>query len=163
MKTFLKLFFLGMIAFATVTVFATNRTKTVSGPVNQGEYKLAGGGTADTIVVADTVSYIYLVAHANDVWPEFDIKYQKIGTGNPTLKIDIMQSIDGVNYFSVKKGKAKSDYTKSYSPTATGYLQCSFRNDTAYFTGRYLKMQFSTSNTASTKAKLTNHLKVNVD
>ena len=150
-----------LMLFIAFNVSATNRTKSV-GEIKEGLYIATGGTSADTIVLSDTVSWTFQVSHAYSVWPDLSIYYQKIGAGNPTLKLDVYESPDGNVYSTVKKGKAQAAYTKSYSPTATGMLECSFEKDTAYFTKRYLKFKFSTGATSGTKAKLTNHFKTNI-
>ena len=147
----------------TAVTFATNRTK-YAGEANESSksYTVVGGGVSDTIILNDTVSYVYLVSHFNSIYPELVIYYDKVGSGNPTLKLDIYESMDNINWTTVKKGVLQGAYTKTYTPTADGILECSFEKDTAFFVKRYLKYQFSTGNTASTKAKLTLHQKINI-
>ena len=65
--------------------------------------------------------------------------------------------------FQVPAGVAKAAYTKTYSTIAasTWYMN-DFRGDSAVFSGRYLKVYFITSATASVKGKLINILKTNI-
>lgn len=150
-------------ALVCTIAFATNRTKD-AGEANEGakSYTVVGGGVSDTIVLNDTLSYVYFIGHFNSIWPDLSVYWDKVGAGNPTLKLDIYESVDKVNWSTVKKGVLQGAYTKTYTPTADGMLECSFEKDTAYFSKRYIKYQFSTGNTASTKARLTLHQKINI-
>jgi hypothetical protein len=159
MKKIFGLFLL--LILSAVTVSATNRAKS-GGEIKEGFFSTIGGSTADTIVVSDTVSYTYQVSHASNVSPELNLMYTKVSSGTATLKVDILQSINGTDYYTVKKGKYQGAYTKSLTLSATGLQVISFQLDTAYFAGRYLKVQYSTSSTASVKGKLTNYLKINI-
>jgi hypothetical protein len=161
MKNFLKIGLLAIVAILTISVFATKRTFD-KGEVIQGKYYALGGGTADTIVVSDTVEYIMMVNRTNTVNPELDLLYTKIGSGTATMKLELFESKDGTGYTAVKKGKNQSAYTKTLTLTATGYTNIPFRADTAYFTGRYLKARWSTTSTASVKGKITNLLKLDI-
>ena len=161
MKKFSFILILTALAFVSAVSFATKRDKVLS-DADQGRYYPYAGGVADTIVLNDTVSYQLFVAHLNSVVPELHTYYDKIGTGNPTLKLDIYQSMDGQRWSTVKKGKAQGAWTKSFSPTADGELVISAALDTAYFTGRYIKYQFSTGNTANTKGKFYHYFKTNI-
>lgn len=145
----------------TAMSFTTKRDKVCTG-ADQGKYYAYAGSTADTIVLNDTVSYQIFVAHINDVSPELHTYYDKIGTGNPTLKLDVYQSMDGQRWSTVKKGKLQTAWTKTFSPTADGELIISGKLDTVLFTGRYIKYQFSTGNTASTKARFYHYFKTNI-
>jgi hypothetical protein len=163
MKNFFKILLAGLIVVISVSVFATKRTFD-KGEVIQGKYYTLGGGTADTIVVSDTVEYIMFVNRTNIVYPELDLLWTKIGAGTATLKVEFFESKDGVtsSYTACKKGKAQGAYTKTLTLTATGYTPISFRADTALFTGRYLKTKYSTTSTATVKGKITNLWKLDI-
>jgi hypothetical protein len=163
MKNFFKILLVGLIVIISVSTFATNRTKD-KGEIIQGKYYSLGGGTADTIVVSDTVNYVMFVNRTNIVYPEMDLLWTKVGAGTATLKVAFFESKDGTTtgYTTCKKGKAQGAYTKTLTLTATGYTPISFRADTALCTGRYLKIQYTTTSTATVKGKITNLLKLDI-
>jgi hypothetical protein len=158
-----KILILCSVLILTVVAFATNRNHDV-GEVVQGKYYALGGGTSDTIVVSDTVNYTMFVNRTNIVYPELDLLWTKVSSGTATLKVEFYQSKDGKanSWTTVKKGKALGAYSKTLTLTATSYNPISFRADTAYFTGRYLKIVNSTTSTASVKGKITNLLKLDI-
>lgn len=161
MKNFFKIMFVGFALVLGVSLFATNRTKDF-GAHDEGLYYNYGGRTQDTIVVSDTLNFIHQINHKYEVSPEIDILWTKVGAGTATLKAEMFESKDGTNYTTVKKGVLQSAYTKTYTISATGVQTLSFKLDTAYFTGRYLKVRYSTTSTASVKGKINHLLKVNI-
>ena len=148
-----------VLAFGLMSLQRTKSTISV----NQGEFKRFGGTAGDTVVVSDTVNYVFNVTHLNDVNPYGYFLWDKVGSGNPTVTMLFYQSIDGVNYVAVQKGAALGAYTKTLSPTADTYYECSFAKDTAFFEGKYLKITFRTTNTANVKGKVDGFFKFNID
>lgn len=117
------------------------------------------GSPSDSLQVSDSIAYLISVVHYHAVDPYLTWFWHKIGTGNPTVTLSFLQSNDNVNWFAVPKGAALSAYTKTFSPTADTWYNVSFAQDTARFEGKYLKVYYITSSTASTKGKIFNRLK----
>lgn len=114
---------------------------------------------SDTLQVSDTVAYILPVNHLNDVDFYQQFYWSKSGSGTATLVVAFLQSNDPYNFVAVPKGGAGSAYTKSYTLSASGWNYISFKADTASFTGRYLKITYTTSNTASVGGKVFTRIK----
>lgn len=144
--------------FLTVASFAQTRTYTANN-IQQGQFVTLG---SDSLQVSDSIAYIVPVTHlnVNDVFHSF--YWTKVGSGTATLAVNYFQSNDNVNYFAVTKGSAQSAYTKSFTISASGANYVSFAQDSAVLTGRYLKIQLITSNTASVKGYLTHYVKTNI-
>jgi len=153
--------FCSFLAVATLaigmTASAQTRTKNVS-TVNQGytvEFGGAGYVPSDSLQVSDSIGYFIPVNHTNSVDPFIQFAWTKIGAGTATLGVNFYQSSDNITYLPVLKGAAQSAYTKSYTLSATTpATQISFLNDTARFEGRYMKIIFFTTSTASVKGKI---------
>lgn len=114
---------------------------------------LGGGGSVmDTVKVNDTTSYTIVISAADVITCSGQMKYKKVGTGKPTITIKFYQSYDGVTYEPVKKGINRIAYTVANSGvlTADSSVFWSFRKDTVFFDGKYLKKQIITTNTANT-------------
>jgi hypothetical protein len=142
----------------SVASFAQTRTYTANN-IQQGQFVTLG---SDSLQVSDSIAYIVPVTHlnVNDVFHSF--YWTKVGSGTATLAVNYFQSNDNVNYFAVTKGSAQSAYTKSFTISASGANYVSFAQDSAVLTGRYLKIQLITSNTASVKGYLTHYVKTNI-
>ena len=135
--------------------------------VNQGEFVDFGGSNlnpVDSLQVTDTAQYIIPVTHQNGVNPFLATYWKKVGSGTATLTLNFYQSNDPTpaNFVTIKKGKALGAYTKTLTYSASGWQQISFAQDTAAFEGRYLKVEFITSSTASVNGKLFNRMKFNI-
>lgn len=140
------------------------QTRVVSGlSVTQGNtlnYGLLNGVPSDSLQVSDSIAYLISVAHTNTIDAFLTWQWTKIGAGTATITLNFLQSNDNVNWFAVPKGAAQVPYTKSYTVSATGWqTPVSFAQDTARFEGKYLKVYYITSNTASVKGKLYGILK----
>lgn len=170
-----KLFVLGFLLAAFSLAISTSAsaqagTRLVNtGVVNQGSFIDFGGVNlvpSDSLQVTDTIRYIIPVTHLNEVWPYYTWMWTKIGAGTATITQNFYQSNDGVNFVPIKAGVAQTTYTKSYtlsaSTGATNPNEVSFTRDTARFEGRFLQVQFITSNTASVKGKIFNRVKFNI-
>jgi hypothetical protein len=123
------------------------------------------GGTVvpqDSLQVSDSIAYIIPLSHTNDIAPYYTWYWNKIGSGTATITLSFLQSNDNVNWQAVLKGQAQSTYTKSYTLSANTWSEVSFQRDTAFVMGRYLKVYFITSSTASVKGKIFNRLKANI-
>lgn len=146
------------------------QTRVVNGPTaTQGPQSSSiyfGGvpGTpSDSLQVSDSIAYIIPVSHWNEVIPNLQWGWTKIGSGTATITLSFLQNNDGGStWFNVPKGAAQSAYSKSYTLSATTNSFVDFAQDTAIFSGRYLKVYYITSSTASVKGKLYNLLKVNI-
>lgn len=163
MKKIHRILGISLICLVALTFIFANvqRVKPTLYP-KQGEYIKFGSNAGDTIVVSDTLTYVFSVEHMNDVNPVINLFWDKIGSGTATCTVKFWESMDGTNYAQCLKGAALGAYTKSISGSADQYLNWSFKQDTAYFDQRFLKIQFITSSTASVKAKLTGYAKFNI-
>lgn len=162
MKKFIYIL-LASVALITTSVQAQTRTR-VTANITQGEYIDLGGtsSTGDTLQVTDTVAYIIPITHTNDIFPYFNWYWNKSGSGTATITMSFWQSNDptnSTNFKPVVAGVAQSTYTKSFVLSASGWNEVSFARDTARFEGRYLKVQFHTSNTASVGGKAFTRMK----
>ena len=130
----------------------------------QGKYIQFGGAAADTLIMNDTITYTFYVEHVNGVQPYIQTLYDKISSGNPSVTLSFSQSIDGTSFTPILKGAAQSAYTKALSPTADTYYRQSLIADTAIFEGRFLRLEYKTTNTPSTavKAKIYGTIKFNI-
>lgn len=147
---------------------AKAQTRIVTTQVNtQGNTTLFGGSSfttpVDSLQVTDSLAYYVPITHQNAVDPIHQWYWSKIGAGNATITLNYLQSNDGVNWFQIPFGVAKAAYTKTYSAvSASTWYMNDFKGDSAIFSGRYLKVYFITSATASVKGKLINILKTNI-
>lgn len=160
MKNFLILIF----TLATVAASAQTRLRTV-GNINEGQFINIGGTTAtptDSLQVTDTIAYIIPITHIHSVFPYLTWEWTKIGAGTATIAQSFTQSSDNVTYFPVLKGVAQSTYSKSYTLSASTSSEVDFVRDTAVISGRFLKVTYITSSTASVKGKLHTLVKANI-
>lgn len=121
------------------------------------------GNPSDSLQVSDSIAYFVPVSHLNDVSPYITWYWSNIGSGTATITETFLQSNDNINWFAVKAGVAQTAYSKTWTLSASGWNEISFQRDTAGFYGRYLKVYFITSATASVKGKLFNRMKVNIN
>lgn len=164
MKQFKIIAFLAIAAVAVLTApKAEAQTRVVNNlAVVQGNtltYGTVNGVASDSLQVSDSIAYQISVSHTNAVDPFLTWEWLKIGSGTASITLSFLQSNDNVNWFPVLKGVAQSAYNKTYSLSATGWNVVSFASDTARFEGKYLKVYYITSNTASVKGKLSGILK----
>jgi hypothetical protein len=152
-----KLFSIALL-FIAFSSFAQTRTYTASN-IQQGQFVTLG---SDSLQVSDSIAYIVPITHTNinDIYHTF--YWTKSGAGTATLAVNYFQSNDNVNYFAITKGSAQSAYTKSFTLSGSGANYVSFAQDSAVLTGRYLKIQLITSNTASVKGYLTHIVKTDI-
>jgi hypothetical protein len=160
--------FAGLFLIATALLFlppktSEAQTRVVSGlSVTQGSTLLYGnlnGVPSDSLQVSDSIAYLVSVAHTNAVDPFLTWQWTKVGSGTATITLTFLQSNDNVNWFAVPKGAALSAYSKSYTLSASGWNLVSFAQDTARFEGKYLKVYYITSSTASVKGRVNGILK----
>ncbi len=153
---------------ALFAIAAECQTRVVNtGVVPQGQFIDFGGSypqggvvnPSDSLQVSDSIAYFIPVQHTNNVFPYMTWYWNKIGAGTATVTLTFLQSNDNVNWFAVPQGVAKAAYTKSYTLSANTWSNVSFKTDTATFEGRYMKVYFITSATASVKGKIFNRLK----
>lgn len=157
MKSF-KMFSVLLAFFATLaaTSFAQVRTKQM-GQVQQGTFADFGGTNlvaSDSLQVTDSIAYVIPVVHGERLVPYISWQWVKIGAGTATVTLNVFAGNDPTNLYTVKAGAARAAYVKTYTLSASGSNEISFDRDTAFFEGRYLKLQFITSSTASVKGKL---------
>lgn len=151
--------------FITVAHAQTHpKTYPITTNVNQGTFLDFGGINMiprDSLLVTDTARYIIPITHTNDLSNYLAFNWLKIGAGTATLKINFYQGNDPVNFFTVKAGKTQAAYVKNYTLAASALNEISFIRDTAFFEGRYLKVELITSSTASVKGKYAFRIKTN--
>lgn len=151
--------FLMVAAALALSIPSHAQQRVVNGPtVTQGQTVIYGGGTAtplDSLQVSDSIAYIIPINHTNQVSPFLTWQWNKIGSGTATITLQFLQNNDGGStWFAVTKGSAQAAYTKSYTLSASGLNAVDFVADSAVVQGRYLKVYYITSATASVKGKL---------
>jgi hypothetical protein len=156
------------LLIASLTLFtavdAQTRTKTTAN-VTQGQYLDFGGINmvpSDSLQVTDSIAYIIPITHENDINAYQIFKWKKSGAGTATVTVNYFQGNDPTNLFAVPKGVAQTAYTKTFTLSTDSVVQINPTLDTAIISGRYLKIQFFTSSTASVKGYIANRLKTNV-
>lgn len=169
MKKFLFVFSF-LITLAT-TSFAQLRTTTRS-PITQGTFldypgslfaAVPTAANCDTLQVSDTVAYILPMLHTNDISVYHTWYWLKSGAGTATIVVAFLQGNDPFNFVAVKAGAAQAAYTKTYTISASGWqTPISFAADTARLEGRYLKVTYTTSSTASVGGKVFSRTKTNI-
>lgn len=166
MKKILFIFSVLLIALAVIAGPNDRTRPTVSatalGVGADQTYVTLGGGLGDTLVVSDTLQHVLYVDHTGQLQVYFSTYYQKIGAATATITLNYYQSNDGINWYTLKKGKNQGAYTKSVSVTASAYASTSMLLDTCVLEGRFLKKQYITSSTASVKVKITDKAKINI-
>lgn len=165
MKKFICLL-LASFALLCTSVQAQTRTKTTAA-IQQGQF-IDFGGTGnltpyDSLQVTDSLAYIIPITHTNDLSAFQLFKWKKVGSGTATVTVNYLQANDPSSTFTaVTKGSAQSAYTKTFTLSADTDSYINFVQDSAIISGRYLKIQFITSSTASVKGYIANRLKTNV-
>ena len=163
MKKFFHLLLISLSLLTAITTTAQTRTTTVRN-IQQGEFiDLQTAANGDTLQVTDTVAYILPITHSNKVLPYITWNWNKSGSGTASITMSFYQQNDLTKtWLPIKAGVAQSTYTKSFTLSATGDNEVSFARDTALFEGRYLKVQYVTSNTSSVGGKVTTRVKTAV-
>jgi hypothetical protein len=159
-----KFIFLLLASVAFISVEAQTRTKTTAN-INQGEYIDFGGTNmvpSDSLQVTDSIAYIIPITHLNLLSAFQVFRWKKVGAGTATVTVNYFQGNDPSIFFAVTKGSAQATYTKTFTLSADTDSQINFLADSANISGRYLKVQFITSNTASVKGYIANRLKTNI-
>ena len=141
----------------SVAVNAQLRTNSNIAPVQRGSsvtlgslpYTVYGIDTADTLAVSDTIAYVIPFTGSYQYIPFVSFGWTKIGSGTATVTASFYQGNTPYNFVSVKAGSANSVYTKTFTLSASGTNFIDFLADSAKVSGRYLKVQFMTSSTAS--------------
>jgi len=161
-----KILFLIVIAFSFFAASAQTRSRVLS-PLTVGNNiilgtagnTISGTGTADTLAVTDSIAYILPINAplAQFYLPYLSIGWTKIGSGTATVTANFFQGNTSSNVLDpVKAGSANNTYTKTltFSATTTTPSYINFLNDSAKISGRYLKIQFITSSTASVQGSI---------
>lgn len=163
MKRLLQLLLITISILTTTATHSQLRTSTVRN-IQQGEFiDLQAGINGDTLQVSDTVAYIIPISHTSRCLPYFTWDWTKSGSGTASITMSFYQQNDpSKTWLPLKAGVAQTTYTKSFTLSATGTNEVSFARDTALFEGRYLKVQYVTSNTASVGGKVTTRVKTAV-
>jgi len=115
------------------------------------------GGVADTLAVTDTISYIYPITGGIRYTPFISLAWTKIGSGTATVVCKLFQSNQGGvsgNYQQCGSGVANTAYSKSFTFSSTGVNYLDAFADSVKISGRYLKVEFITSNTASVQGAI---------
>lgn len=158
MKNLFKIISILLLAAMTFTSNAQLRTKTTS-YLSQGDFIDLGVSPKDTLAVSDTIAYIIPVTHTNNIGFYQTFKWTKIGAGTVTMDVQVFQSNNSVDWFTVKKGVGQTDYTKTFTLAATGLGELDFKTDTAFVSGRYLKIQYKTSSTSTVQGSIATRIK----
>lgn len=155
-----------MLAILSIAGISKAQTRLkITSNTQQGQYIDFGGVNlipSDSLQVTDTLAYIVPITHLNNIDFYHSFYWQKIGSGTATLKIVYLAGNDPTNFFTIKAGKAQAPYVKTLTLSASGWYDINSVLDTAVVSGRYLKLQFITSGTASVKGKIFNRLKTNI-
>lgn len=159
-----KIFYL--LAFSVCLITASQsqaqlRTKVVS-TVNLGNYTtlgvypntITGIGSADTLAVSDTVAYIIPFNGIYRYTPFLSFGWTKIGAGTATIVATFYQGNSQYNFTAVKAGSANTAYSKSFSLSSSATNFVDFLADSAKISGRYLKIVYTTSSTASVQGSI---------
>ena len=154
------------MAFAVGLLTAINsnaqlRTKVVP-TVNLGNYTtlgvypntITGIGTADTLAVSDTVAYIIPFNGIYRYTPFLSVGWTKIGSGTATVTAQFYQGNSQYNFTPIKAGSANSNYTKTFTLSSSTANFVDFLADSAKVSGRYLKITYTTSSTASVQGSI---------
>lgn len=165
MKQFIKVFLFAIIILAGFSALKAQTRSRVMPSVTAGYstvfgttgYTVSGSGTADTLAVSDSIGYIYPVSATNRWLPFLSFAWTKIGAGTATLAAKFYQGNTSTNCVSpIYAGSANTAYAKSYtlSASTTTPQFVDFYADSAKITGKYIKVLFYTSNTASVQGSI---------
>lgn len=158
MKNITKILSILILASFCFVANAQVRTKSTA-TLTQGQFIDLGVSVKDTLAVSDTIAYIIPLDHTNNMNLYHTFKWTKIGAGTATMDVQAFQSNNGTDWFAVKKGVLQTAYTKTFTLSATGAGEIDFNADTALISGRYLKVQYKTSSTASVQGSIATRIK----
>lgn len=161
MKRLKSFLLFALIALICTCANAQLRTKIVS-PISIGSYgvfgtfpnTITGLGSADTLAVSDTVAYIVPITGQNRYLPFLSFGWTKIGSGTATLTATFYEGNSTNNFKQLLSGSANAAYTKSFTLSASSTQFVDFLADSVKVSGRYLKIQYLTSNTASVQGSI---------
>lgn len=163
-----------LLAFSlalAVTSFAQTRIVN-TGVLPQGQFLDFGGQfpagallptASDSLQVTDSLAYIIPLSHTNKISGYMSWYWNKIGAGTATIALTFLQGNSAYDLQPLKAGVAQTTYTKSYTLSASGFNEVNFARDSVRIDGRYLKVYFITTSTASVKGKLFCRLKTNLE
>lgn len=115
------------------------------------------------LVVSDTVASIIPISGLNQIDALLSWYWQKVGSGSATITVAFFQGNDQFNFNALTAGVANATYTKTFSAlAASGWHYIDFRADSVKFSGRYLKVSFTTSSTASVNGNVWARLKTSI-
>ena len=146
MKKIISLF---AILTITVSLFAqmpviTSKIKNL-GVSSPGVIVQINPSLADTFGYGDTLFYKVAFNHDAAGFPYISLLHKKLGTRDTTATISYYQSVNGVNWQPLKKGKALSTYTTSIDTTSisnatysSNNRDISFLRDTCYYESQYV-------------------------
>ena len=151
-----------LVCISLVAVSSAQLRTTTIAPVFKGNSvalgvnpnTITGVGTADTLGVSDTIAYIIPFQGPYKYIPYVSFGWTKIGSGTATLVASFYQGNTPYNFSPVKAGSSNATYTKTYTLSASGTNFIDFLADSAKVSGRYLKVQFMTSSTASVQGSV---------
>jgi hypothetical protein len=164
MKRFL---ILTVLSFMAVLLFTNGRHIMPVKSVKQGGYKSFGNTVNDTVGSNDTLEYFFLIDHTFDINPYLTVYIDSIGTADTSVIVKLFQSVignqaqDAGDFISVKKGASLTDYADTLSLNT--YYDISFKRDTAFFEGKYLKVMFIGLTKTGLKGDVRGSLKINVN
>lgn len=158
--------FAALAVISTVPAHAQNGRTHMTPQITQGQWQDLGGAVGaptDSLGVSDTTTYYVPITHTNLIFPYLTWEWTKTGSGSATITLTAYQSNDNVNYAQLKAGVAQTAYSKTYSTlAASANEEVDFNRDTVAVGGRYLKLQWITSSTASVKGGFHARVKANV-
>lgn len=165
------LFLVSFCIALAATSFAQTRIVN-TGVVSAGQFLDFGGQfpagsitptTSDSLQVSDSIAYIIPLSHTQRISSYFTWYWNKIGAGTATITLSFLQGNSPYDLSVLKAGAAQATYTKSYTLSASGWNEVNFGRDSVRIDGRYLKVYYITSSTASVKGKLFGRLKTNIE
>ncbi len=137
-----KIILISMLFLITVFSQAQQAKKIHSYNSSAGNFIAFDSKLTDTLKSADTVSYVFYVNHNNRVAPIMDLR-EKLIAGDTTVTLNVLESFDGITYYSVYAGTlgSTSAYTKTLAKSVTA-IQYDGLNDQVWFGTVYIKYMF---------------------
>jgi hypothetical protein len=164
MKKFKILSLFAALVLFTIAADAQVRTRLMpafSGGSNSAfgvtGYTISGTGSTDTIAVSDSISYVWPITGGIQYFPNLSFQWTKIGAGTATLGAKFYQcntsgactGVTVTNANPLLAGVANTAYSKTYTLSASGVNYIDMLADSVKVSGRYLKVVFFTTSTAS--------------
>lgn len=115
---------------------------------------ISGTGVSDTLAVSDTIAYIVPINSIYRYTPFLSFGWNKIGSGTATVTATFYQGNSPYNFTQCKAGSANNLYSKSFTLSASGTNFVDFLADSVKVSGKYLKIQYMTSGTASVQGSV---------